>query len=202
LGLQSLLDLGCPVLGSSWLPRACAKAAPQCSFFNERRWLQPDRCQRLKIKPVPVIIIMGVIISASVSARIRSIIVRKFLANASNGKPNPSRLWSFMPKPIKTKSGASDMPGFGRNCNRFITRPPLSRPLRIGPIGGGGGRPCGAKKTGLVSQGVTEKPGEFRISTIVGLRRTSTGSCTRDPSRNHNRADKEQSAAARKIQKA
>ena len=56
------------------------------------------------------------------------------------------------------------------------------------------------KKTGLVSQGVTEKPGEFRISTIVGLRRTSAEACTRDQGRNLTRADKEQTAAARKIQ--
>jgi hypothetical protein len=41
-----------------------------------------------------------------------------------------------------------------------------------------------SKKTGLVSQGVTEKPGEFRIGTIVGSEGKTARVCTRDQGRN------------------
>jgi nitrogen regulatory protein PII len=58
------------------------------------------------------------------------------------------------------------MQGFGRNCNRFIawSRPLVPGPRAISSWRAGQGRaPRGTKQTGLVSQWVTEKPGEFRI---------------------------------------
>jgi hypothetical protein len=94
------------------------------------------------------------------------------------------------------------MPGLSRNRNRFIALGPAAAAK---PSGNSriwrAERSDMDKKTGLVSQGVTEKPGDFRISTVVGLWRTSAEACTCNQGRNQARADKEQTTPARKIQK-
>jgi len=57
--------------------------------------------------------------------------LRKFAANAGSGTPNPSRLWSFMPKPISTKSGCCRSTFSSSRCRPCAVVSPPVAPLRV-----------------------------------------------------------------------